>query len=77
MAKTDWTHLLKLHANKPGTLAKIYKHNKPKERKFGKGARRCIICGNHERIIRRYGLMICGRCFRELAEKLGFRKYGE
>lgn len=48
-----------------------------KERDFGRGARRCMICGSHNRIIRRYGLNICGRCFREYAAYLGFIKYGE
>ncbi len=46
-----------------------------KVRKFGKGARRCIRCGTHEALIRKYGLNICRRCFREVAEELGFRKY--
>jgi small subunit ribosomal protein S14 len=46
------------------------------KRKFGKGARKCIRCGSLDGIIRRYGLNYCRRCFREIAEKLGFRKYG-
>ncbi len=36
----------------------------------------CQICGTHRRVIRKYGLYICGRCFREYAEKLGFKKMG-
>ncbi len=36
----------------------------------------CEICGTHRRVIRKYGLNICGRCFREVAHKIGFRKYG-
>lgn len=54
------------------TMAKI---KPPKERKFGKGSMRCIRCGTHEAIIRKYDLMLCRRCFREVAEKLGFKKY--
>ncbi len=50
---------------------------KLKDRKYGKGSRRCIICGNHDRIIRRYNLEICGRCFREWADVLGFKVLGE
>lgn len=50
---------------------------KYQERKFGKGSRRCLVCGSHDRIIRRYGLNICGRCFREMAQKLGFEILGE
>jgi small subunit ribosomal protein S14 len=26
-------------------------------------------------VIRSYGLVLCRQCFREVAEKLGFRKY--
>ncbi|MBS3794688.1 MAG: 30S ribosomal protein S14 [Candidatus Thorarchaeota archaeon] len=41
----------------------------------GKGNRTCMRCGTHQGIIRRYNLNLCRRCFREVAEKLGFRKY--
>nr|HDO81266.1 30S ribosomal protein S14 [Candidatus Bathyarchaeota archaeon] len=44
-------------------------------RKMGKGSRTCRNCGTHRGIIRRYGLMICRRCFREKAERMGFQKY--
>ena len=44
-------------------------------KKLSKGARRCRICGTHRGIIRRHGLYICRRCFREIAKDLGFRKY--
>ncbi len=48
----------------------------PKERKYGKGSRRCRRCGSKgSTIIRRYGLNLCRQCFRESAESLGFRKY--
>jgi len=118
---TGWDYLVELHKNKPGTLAKILKHNAPryvkqklqeltkegkiknvqelveisikenkslltvlqelnienKKNKYGKGSMRCIICGSYERIIRRYNLYICGRCFREWAKILGFEVKGE
>ncbi|HID90821.1 TPA: 30S ribosomal protein S14 [Candidatus Bathyarchaeota archaeon] len=51
------------------------KQRPPKVRKFGRGSRRCRRCGTHDGLIRRYGLMLCRRCFREVAEMLGFRKY--
>ncbi|MEW6295417.1 MAG: 30S ribosomal protein S14 [Candidatus Diapherotrites archaeon] len=35
----------------------------------------CKICGNNPGMIRKYGLNICRRCFKDYAEKLGFRKY--
>ncbi len=47
----------------------------PKQRKFGKGSMRCTRCGTHEAIIRKYGLMLCRRCFREVAPQLGFKRY--
>ena len=50
---------------------------KNKKSKFGKGARRCLICKSHERIIRLYGINICGRCFREQAKLLGWKVMGE
>ncbi|MCX6642941.1 MAG: 30S ribosomal protein S14, partial [Candidatus Bathyarchaeota archaeon] len=43
-----------------------------KKRTTGAGTRRCIRCGNHNGLIRRYGLNICRRCFRETAASLGF-----
>ncbi|MBN2478192.1 30S ribosomal protein S14 [Candidatus Micrarchaeota archaeon] len=46
------------------------------ENKFkGKGKRKCRICGCPEGLIRKYGLYVCRRCFREVGEKIGFRKY--
>ncbi len=40
-----------------------------------RGVRKCRICGNTRGLIRKYGLYVCRRCFREQAEKIGFRKY--
>lgn len=48
----------------------------PLEHKFqGKGTRKCRFCGSARALIRSYGLKICRRCFREVAEEVGFRKY--
>jgi small subunit ribosomal protein S14 len=60
---------------KPKKLARFEKFNKPIKRKYGKGTHRCRKCGNTKGLIRKYGLVYCRRCFREDAEKLGFRKY--
>ncbi len=46
-----------------------------KERKFGQGSRQCRRCGRHGAVIRKYDLMYCRQCFREVAKKLGFKKY--
>jgi small subunit ribosomal protein S14 len=48
---------------------------KPKERSFGKGSRECKRCGNKNGLIRRYNINICRQCFREISEKMGFKKY--
>lgn len=42
----------------------------------GKAKRICRNCGNARGLIRKYGLYVCRRCFREVGERLGFRKYG-
>ncbi len=43
---------------------------------LSKGRLICRRCGRRGYgIIRRYGLMLCRCCFRELAKKMGFRKY--
>jgi len=47
----------------------------PKQRRYGKGSRRCRRCGTHEALIRIRGINICRRCFREVAPLLGFKKY--
>ncbi|MFX1577332.1 MAG: 30S ribosomal protein S14 [Promethearchaeota archaeon] len=46
-----------------------------KEKKQGKGYRTCRRCGTHRAIIRSYNINLCRRCFREVAEELGFRKF--
>jgi len=38
---------------------------------------RCGVCGNNRGLIHKYGLNICRRCFREVGESLGFRKFGD
>jgi len=48
---------------------------KKRERKFGPGSRVCRRCGRHGALIRSYGLYYCRQCFREVAKKLGFKKY--
>lgn len=55
-------------------IARFLRHNVPKLRKYGQGLARCIRCGGTRKHIAKYGLNICGRCFREVAKDLGFRK---
>ena len=54
---------------------RVLKHNDTKPRKFGQSLTRCVICGSTRGHISRYGLHVCRRCFREIAEELGFKKY--
>jgi small subunit ribosomal protein S14 len=35
----------------------------------------CSICGTAKGMIHKYNLQICRRCFREVAYRVGFRKY--
>ena len=44
------------------------------DRKIGRGTRWCIRCGDYTAVIQKYNLMICRRCFREVATSLGFKK---
>ena len=55
--------------------SRVEKHNKSKDRKFGQSLSICVICGSKRGHIKRYGLHVCRRCFREVAEELGFKKY--
>ncbi|QDZ24518.1 ribosomal protein S29 [Chloropicon primus] len=43
-------------------------------RDYGLGSHPCRVCGSHHGVIRKYGLNICRRCFRENAKDIGFRK---
>ncbi len=51
------------------------KNNKPKERVFGRGIKKCTRCGNTRGHIGKYGVDVCRRCFREIATHIGFKKY--
>jgi small subunit ribosomal protein S14 len=62
-------------ANKPVKLARYMKFNKKKDRKFGANTKPCRKCGKTSGVTAKYGLYYCRQCFREEAEKLGFRKY--
>jgi small subunit ribosomal protein S14 len=46
-----------------------------KQRKFGPDSHRCQRCGRTYGVIRKYGLNYCRHCMREIAKKLGFKKY--
>ncbi|MBI4143686.1 30S ribosomal protein S14 [Candidatus Woesearchaeota archaeon] len=56
-------------------MKKYLKHNKPKERTTGMTTRRCVRCGRYGGRVTKYGLDYCRCCFREIATKIGFKKY--
>lgn len=62
-------------AHKPLKVSRLERFNKAKDRKFGKNLYKCRRCRRTKGIIRQYGLLYCRQCFREEAERLGFRKY--
>jgi len=39
-----------------------------------KRTRKCRFCETKNGLIRKYNLYICRRCFKDYAEKLGFKK---
>lgn len=46
-----------------------------KRKAYGKGSRSCRSCFTHNGLIRKYGLNMCRRCFREYAKDIGFKVY--
>lgn len=75
MTTSDHTKVLKQLENKPGKLAKYKKYNVPKSRKHGESVHKCSRCGRTGGHISKYGLKLCRQCFRDIATKIGFKKY--
>ncbi|KAH8061223.1 ribosomal protein [Aureococcus anophagefferens] len=51
---------------------KTLQNSRPK--KYGKGGRRCRVCGNQGGgMIRKYNMNICRQCFRQYAADIGFQ----
>lgn len=46
-----------------------------KDRDFGNGVNPCKRCGKTRGVIRKYNLNVCRKCFREIAETMGWKKY--
>lgn len=44
-------------------------------KKVGKAKIVCRRCGRTGGVIRKYNLYYCRQCFREIAKKIGFKKY--
>ncbi|MBS3062091.1 MAG: 30S ribosomal protein S14 [Candidatus Diapherotrites archaeon] len=54
---------------------KVDRHNQKKVRSPKLKEFHCRICGGGRGMIRKYGINLCRRCFKDYAEKLGFRKF--
>ena len=73
-----YSHYSKMHKQletKPAKLQKYERHNAPKKRTTGINRKRCRRCGRTRAHIDKYGLNLCRQCFREIATKIGFKKY--
>ena len=60
---------------KPIKKAKFIKFNQPKKRSCGVALKKCKNCGRMRGHIDKYKLKLCRQCFREMAPKLGFKKF--
>ncbi len=75
MTSSNYIKVFKQLKVKPVKLAKYKKFNAPKKRSCGNLLRRCKRCGRTGAHIQKYGLNLCRQCFREIALKIGFKKY--
>ena len=75
MTYSHYSKMIKQLSAKPAKLQKYNKHNKPKDRTTGINKKRCRRCWRTRAHIDKYGLNLCRQCFREVARKIGFKKY--
>lgn len=75
MTTSNYSKVFKQLKVKPAKLAKYVKHNAPKKRTCGDMHRKCRRCGRTGAHIQRWGLKLCRQCFREIAQKIGFKKF--
>ncbi|RJQ17668.1 30S ribosomal protein S14 [Candidatus Woesearchaeota archaeon] len=62
-------------AGKPAKIKRYEKHNLPRPRNKGETTKKCERCGRTGAHISKYGINVCRQCFREVATKIGFKKY--
>ncbi|MFA4855794.1 MAG: 30S ribosomal protein S14 [archaeon] len=43
--------------------------------RVAKRKRRCRVCGTRAAVISKYKLLVCRRCFKDIAVKIGFNKF--
>lgn len=75
MTTSDHKKMLAQLEVKPAKHKKFIKHNAPKERSCGRNKKHCQRCGRTRAHIDKYGLNLCRQCFREIATKIGFKKF--
>lgn len=75
MSYSNYNKVFKQLTAKPEKLEKFKRFNAPKERTTGKSLKRCRRCGRIGGHVSKYGLHYCRQCFREIATKIGFKKY--
>lgn len=75
MTTSDWKKAFKQLKAKPIVMKKYIKHNSPKVRTTGQTTTRCSRCGRYGAHINKYHLDVCRCCFRDIATKIGFKKY--
>ena len=75
MTYSDHKKMLKQLKVKPPKFKKFIKHNAPKKRSCGRALKRCSRCGRIGGHIDKYGLDLCRQCFRDIASKIGFKKF--
>lgn len=75
MTTTDHTKVIKQLQNKPGKMAKHTKYSVPKQRTGSIHGKKCKRCGRTGGHISKYGINLCRQCFRDVATRIGFKKY--
>lgn len=75
MTVSNYKKVFKQLKARPAKLNKYIKHNAPKKRSCGKSKKQCISTGRIGGRVSKYGLNLCRQAFRQLAPKLGFKKY--
>lgn len=75
MTASDPAKMLKQIEHKPHKANKFIKHNMGKERSCGRTTKKCQRCGRIRGHLSQYGLDLCRQCFRDIAPKIGFKRY--
>jgi len=77
MTTSNPRKMLKQLSKKPQKLKRFKKYNLAKERTCGRSTSKCTRCGRTGvgGFVSQYNLRFCRCCFRDIATKLGFKKF--